>query len=287
MPRTIRHLTMLLAAVAAVVAPAVPAGALGLAPAPAVDKPNLWAVPEVVCVGPSTPGLKWTMGNDTNGTHMFSLQVSGSHVASMVLKPGEVRTRQFQSPVWEDTSVHFAVVWQSQGTIIAETTPWLSCAEPELSYSFAKVDDQGRPCAGLVEVVLTNSGTQAAEVRLQAGAGLGQTTQFTLSAGSSVTKQTHVGTGTWVVASYYRPFFDGWEFFLEHPIVDCADSLPNLPLPAPPAEPPLTSPSQDPAPGEGTLIWLKDRTQAVAGEGTLIWLVRLVVGALTRAADLG
>ena len=207
---------------------ATPVSAIDLAPAPSPSESGLWATPEVTCKHGS-PGVVWTLGNNTNGTHVYSLYVDGMWASQVTVEPGQVRTRSFHSNLWEDSYVHFEVVWKSQGTTIAQIKPWLNCKEPELSYTFAKVDDQGNPCAGMLEVEITNTGNQTADIKLQAGNGLAQHTQFALGIDSSVTKQIHIGTGTWIAGSYLN--FGAYEFFLEAVAVDCADSLPNLPDP--------------------------------------------------------
>jgi hypothetical protein len=211
-----------------------PVGALDLSPAPSPAESGLWATREVTCKHGS-PGVEWTLGNNTNGTHIYSLYVDGMWASQVTVAPGEVRTRSFHSNLWEDSYVHFEVVWKSQGTTIAQTKPWLNCLEPELSYTFTKVDDHGNPCAGLVEVEITNTGNQTADIKLQTGNGLAQHTQFALGVDSSVSKQVHIGTGTWLAGSYLN--FGAYEFFLEEVAVDCADALPKLPeLPDPPTD---------------------------------------------------
>jgi hypothetical protein len=220
-----------------------------LAPVPQEPKPNLWAEFEVDCFsGGTSPGVRWRAGNNTNGTHIFSLLHNDKLVFDFKVEPGETKSSALHSHLWEDSYQFFEIKWTSQDKRLAATQPWLNCVEPELTYTFGEVDHNGDPCAGLVDIEFTNDGTQTAQVRLGVG-GPAHESQFTVGTGATEAKQIHVGAGTIVWASYLN--HGHHEYFLEAKAVDCDEDLPDPPVPAVPDGDDVNDPPEPPDPDAG------------------------------------
>jgi hypothetical protein len=225
-----RHLTALLLAVISLVFAPDPVAALDLAPPPTTPEPSLWAGIEKVCLGAAeqTPGIRWTIGNNTNSKHVFSVYNDGHHVYDTIVEPGEVKTAALSAPQWEDTSRHFQVVWTSQEKVLAQLQPWFNCIEPELSVSFGEVDAQGRPCEGAVAVSVSNTGTQSGQVRIL----LAQTVvhEFVATVGTSVTVDVEADAGATISGTSWN--FGAHEFFFGAEVVECSEDEPDPPDPS-------------------------------------------------------
>jgi hypothetical protein len=261
MNQTAHHLlTFFLAVVAAAALAPSPAGALELAPPPTEPKPLLWAEIESHCIGNKAdlPAVKWTVSNTTNSKHVFTLSQENQADSEFIVEPGETKTGWRSSPLWEDSHLHFAITWKSQNVMLAQAKPWFNCIEPILSVSFGPVDDQGRPCAGVVPVTIANTGDQTAQVHLYQKS----PTVFkalTVKAESTETVDVPMLPGQHLGGSYLN--YGSHEFFLEAEVVECVPPAPPEPpkQPEPPANDGDQSDDNEPSinenPGEpgGTL----------------------------------
>jgi hypothetical protein len=230
MSRPIRRLITALATGAlALTVLATPAAALELAPTPAEPKPSLWAEITTECFGTpaTTPGIRWRIGNNTNGPHVFGVVHQGSKVYDVVVHPGEVKTSALNAPHWEDTFQSFKVVWSSQDVVLAQLKPWLNCTEPDLAVTFDATDAEGQPCAGPLAITVTNSGTQNGQVKILVGNLVVH--QAVVATDGSVTLDLVAATGDWIAASFLNHGLH--ELFFGIQVVECPDDPPAPPDP--------------------------------------------------------
>lgn len=227
MVRSLRRLLVVSAFVGSLLVAAHPAGAVDLeAPAPTDPKPGLWAEIDKECFGTS-PGVRWRVGNNTNGPHLFGIYREGSLVFEVKVDPGEVKSSAMHSPLWEDTHQHFQIAWQSQGTVLAQLKPWLNCIEPDPSATVASTGAGGNACAGTVAVTVVNTGTQNADVKIIKDHSVVKNVLVGTDAAVTVEFEAEPGAG--IAATYLNHGL--YEFFFETVAVECTSDKPDTPAP--------------------------------------------------------
>jgi hypothetical protein len=227
MLRSLRRLLVVAVLVGTTLLAVQPAAAIDVeAPAPTEPKPSLWAEIDKECFG-STPGVRWTIGNNTNGPHLFGVYHNGDLVHEVKVDPGEVKTSAFNSPHWEDTHQQFQIVWQSQGTVLAQLKPWLDCIQPELTATVGTTDPDGNACAGTVALSVTNTGTQNANVQFIKDHSVMKT--LVVATGATTTVEFEAAPGAGIAAAYLNHGLH--ELFFGTVTVDCAADDQDQPSP--------------------------------------------------------